>query len=520
MGRLATGKFSVFHSKSGRNLRKSVLLERRMEISVCPRILSPKLYTMVLVVLLPGSCAAAKDYWVSPDIDVTSVVKQISAGDSIILQDGLWHDVELKFERLPGTGKDSIYIRAETAGQVVFTGQSQLRLSGNHVIVSGLVFRNTNGASDVLQLRSHSKRHAHKCRVTDCVFEQTSESESGPESRWLSVYGTKNRVDHCYFGGKRNRGATLVVWVSEGEGEHRIDHNYFGPRPVLGSNGGETIRIGTSDVSDFNCRTLVEDNYFHECNGEAEIVSNKSCENTYRHNVFDACSGALTLRHGHRCLVDSNVFLGRRQRGTGGVRVIGQNHSVTNNYFEGLRGDAERAAICLMNGIPDGPLNGYAPVREASVVHNTFIDCKVTMEIGVGAGHRQSAAPGDCRITHNAFLPDKWPLFRIHAEPFNFLWDSNRHQVGRSDSNQHVQFERVDLRFKRDSDGLMRPTATESICTDVTSAVKKDLDGHPRRDTSLAGCDDPDTPKRSRPSALSTGPTWRESGESGNTSRL
>jgi poly(beta-D-mannuronate) lyase len=345
--------------------------------------------------------------------------------------------------------------------------------------------------------------------LTNCLFEQTSDSDVGIESRWLSVYGTKNRIDHCYFGGKKNRGSTLVVWVAGAVERHRIDHNLFGPRPELGRNGGETIRIGTSDVSELDCRTIVEDNYFHECNGEAEIISNKSCENIYRHNVFDACSGALTLRHGHRCLVDGNVFLGRKKRGTGGVRIIGQEHTVTNNYFEGLRGDAERAAICLMNGVPNGSLNGYAPVRKAIVSHNTFIDCKVTIEIGVGAGESQSAAPVDCRIAHNAFLPDKWPLFRVHAKPAQFVWKANKHQAGRFHEDQLVRFERVDLRFERAADGLVRPTTTESLRTTVASPVRRDLDGNARGDTPLAGCDDPTNLHRQLPSVRNTGPTWR-----------
>ena len=81
--------------------------------------------------------------------------------------------------------------------------------------------------------------------------------------------------------------------------------------------------------------------------------------------------------------------------GTGGVRIIGQGHSVTNNYFEGLRGDAERAAICLMNGVPNGSLNSYAPVRQALIAQNTFIDCKVSIEFSVGSGRTQSAVPTD-----------------------------------------------------------------------------------------------------------------------------
>lgn len=462
----------------------------------------------VLAVGLVTGVAVAKEFRITPSTDVEHLAKQVQAGDSLVLANGLWKDADLKFEQLPGTADAPVRIRAETAGQVVFTGATEFRFSGQYVIVSGLVFRDTDGASDVVQLRTHSQRHAHHCRMTDCVFEQSPESKTGMESRWLSVYGTENRIDHCYFGGKRSRGPTLVVWVGEAAGKHRIDHNHFGSRPPLGRNGGETIRIGTSDVSERNCQTIVEDNYFHACDGESEIISNKSCENIYRRNVFDACSGALTLRHGHRCLVDSNVFLGRTKRGTGGVRIIGRDHVVTNNYFEGLRGDSERAAICLMNGIPNGPLNGYAPVVNALVAHNTFIDCKVTLEIGYGAGSKQSAAPAACRITHNLFCPGKWPLMRRHAELVDSVWRGNKQQrpVRR---DQPVSFELVDVPFERAVDGLLRPTSDQPLRTDIPSPVARDLDGHPRRPRALAGCDDPRTPHRCWPSPANTGPTWK-----------
>lgn len=463
--------------------------------------------TLALLLLLTGITRAA-EYRVSPETDVESLAKRVNAGDRIILKDGVWADAKLKLERLPGTADSPIQIRAETPGKVIFTGKTEFRVSGRFVTVSGLVFRDPQGVSDVFQLRTHSQRHAHHCRVTDCLFEQTSGSPAGTESRWLSIYGTHNRIDHCYFAGKKNRGTTVVVWVAEQAGEHRIDHNHFGPRPELGQNGGESIRIGTSDVSELSSRTVVEQNYFHRCDGEAEIVSNKSCENLYRHNVFEACSGALTLRHGHRCLVDGNVFLGDKQRGTGGVRIIGQGHVVTNNYFESLRGDAERAAICFMNGIPDSPLSGYAPVRGALVAHNTFVDCKVSIEIGVGAGKKQSADPAACRITHNAFLPGKWSLFRAHADPIDFVWEANKHQVGREDDDGPTQFERADLKFARGADGLMRPTEVGVIRSKFKSSISNDVDGHQRSDSTLIGCDDPSTPTRVMPNATNTGPTW------------
>ena len=367
---------------------------------------------------------------------------------------------------------------------------------------------------NVLELRTEAgdaARHCHHCRITECSFEQSAEVETAKETTWFAVYGSNNRIDHCYLGGKRTRGATIVVWVGEEPENHRIDHNHFGPRPELGQNGGETIRMGSSKDSEFNCQTVVEDNYFNQCDGEAELISNKSCENIYRHNVFDECAGTLTLRHGHRCQVDGNVFLGREAGKTGGVRIIGQGHRVTNNYFEGLRGDKERAAISLMNGIPDGPLNGYAPIKDALVAHNTLVDCKVTMEFGVGAGEKQSVAPANCRFINNVFSPGKWGLYRVHAEPVGSVWDGNKLQVGREYDLKLVKVDRVPLGLKRAEDGLMRPADPAELQSDVSlkEEVKNDIDAQPRGDVPIAGCDDPSTSVREFASPANTGPQWR-----------
>ncbi|QDV47627.1 Chondroitinase-B precursor [Stieleria neptunia] len=467
------------------------------------------------VALLLGCLAAllqcpvlGKEFLIEQPSELKSVLRQIAAGDSIVLADGDWQDAKLTFDQLPGTQDAPISIRPQRPGGVVFSGATEFRVSGTHVEVSGFAFVDPAGVSDVVQLRTHSQRLAHHCRITNCSFEQTADSDAGIESRWLSIYGTHNRVDHCYFGGKKSRGTTLVVWVRDVPEHHRIDHNQFGPRPELGRNGGETIRIGTSEVSEFECASVVEDNYFYRCDGEAEIVSNKSCGNIYRHNVFDSCAGALTLRHGHRCLVDGNLFLGRKQRGTGGVRLIGQDHRVTNNYFEGLRGDAERAALCMMNGVPNGALNSYAPVRGALVAHNTFIDCKVSMEIGVGAGKEQSANPSDCQIIGNVLMPLKWQLFRIHADPKDFVWRGNLQQHGKGDRDTFLQFPDVELTLQRAADGLLRPIDARPLRCEVSGVVKNDIDDLPRGATPLAGCDDPATAHRVWASAENTGPTW------------
>ncbi len=159
------------------------------------------------------------------------------------------------------------------------------------------------------------------------------------DTKWVSLYGSHNRVDHCYIRGKTNSGTTLVVWLSDQPNYHQIDHNHYDPRPALGFNDGETIRVGTSDWSMHNSFAVVEENNFEGCSGEIEIISNKSCENVYRNNTFVDCEGTLTLRHGNRCSVEGNFFLGHHKRETGGIRVNREDHKILDNYLEALQGE-------------------------------------------------------------------------------------------------------------------------------------------------------------------------------------
>ncbi|MDC6636593.1 hypothetical protein OEZ81_27000, partial [Leclercia adecarboxylata] len=80
------------------------------------------------------------------------------------------------------------------------------------------------------------------------------------------------------------------------------------------------MRIGTSHDSQSDSRTVVENNWFEQCDGEVEIVSNKSGGNIYRGNVFQDSRGSLVLRHGHGNRVERNVFLGHGKAHTGGGR--------------------------------------------------------------------------------------------------------------------------------------------------------------------------------------------------------
>ena len=103
-----------------------------------------------------------------------------------------------------------------------------------------------------------------------------------------------------------------------------------------------------------NSGTLVESNLFDRCDGEIEIISSKSCENIYRFNTFLDCAGMLTLRHGNRCRVEGNFFLGHHKKGSGGIRIIGEDHIIINNYIEGI----EKGGFWITSGIVNSPLNG------------------------------------------------------------------------------------------------------------------------------------------------------------------
>ncbi len=252
--------------------------------------------------------------------------------------------------------------------------------------------------------------------MTDCAVIGTSGADSSRESRWVGLYGSGHRVDHCTFQGKSGKGPTFVVWLGgENGGRHQIDHNYFGPRERLGKNGGETIRLGDSKTSMLTGECVVEQNLFEKCNGETECISNKSCGNIYRENTFLEVSGALTLRHGNGCIVERNVFLGNGARGTGGIRIIGEDHIIRGNYLERLTGDDARSALCFMMGIPDSPAHRYFQVKRARVENNSLVDCEHPILIGLSDDKNAKLAPVETTIVGNHVSSPKRPIIEARC---------------------------------------------------------------------------------------------------------
>lgn len=468
-----------------------------------------------LIVALLLTLAAPQDglRTASTPRELEEALRASKPGDVVLLAEGDWKDADLLAEA-EGSPERPITVRARTPGRTVLTGRSRLRIAGRHVVVDGLVFWSCDTTKDLIEFRKDPDRPARACRLTACEISGDTSGKDLGENRWVSLYGTDHRVDHCYLAGKANAGATLVVWVSEEPNRHRIDHNHFGPRPRLGKNGGETIRVGTSEVSLRESRTLVERNLFRDCDGEVEIVSNKSCGNVYRHNTFLNCQGALTLRHGNGCVVEGNVFLGDGKKEVGGVRVIGEDHRVFNNYFGGLTGTETRSALCLMNGIPDSPLNGYSQVRRAAVAFNTFVGCRSNLVIG-WVGEKPAGGilpPEDCVFANNVVASPDGELLRVVSAPKSITWERNLFFGAWTPKGAAALT--ADPRLEPGEGGLRRPAEGSPLFGagggDFRYVVD-DVDGQPRHGAPDLGCDQRSTsPVLRRPLApADVGPAWR-----------
>ncbi|HET9571869.1 MAG TPA: polysaccharide lyase 6 family protein [Bacteroidales bacterium] len=376
------------------------------------------------------SIVSAKSIKVGNLTQYNEAVKIVSPGDSIILANGVWKDARLVLKGV-GEKDKNIYLTAETFGQVKLEGQSNLKLSGQWLHISGLVF--VNGYTpdkSVIQFKTSSKDYAYNCKVTNCVIDGYSKLYKDTVDNWLDLWGQKNTIEFCYFGGKTNEGTTLIVCPNDSNSmnnQHWIYRNYFGNRPRLGSNGGESIRIGTSQVCLNSSGTIVEGNFFERCNGEVEIISNKSCDNKFLNNTFYECEGSLVLRHGNRAVVSGNWFIGNGKEYTGGVRVINEGHLIYNNFFYKLTGDEFRSALAIMNAIPDSPLSGYAPVRDVLIANNTFMECTNPWSFCVGFGFRNRIVrPEGVQLVNNIVYSPKAPeLIKSYDTPDGIKLDNN-----------------------------------------------------------------------------------------------
>ncbi len=372
-------------------------------------------------------------YTVDSAADVAALMTGVGAPQAVSGDEIVWENGVYDSESVTLAGVDGITLRAETPGQVVFTGSSFINIGSDDSTVSGFEIQIPDdidpalpddfyNKSNVFQFRAgDNDDHAHNSRISNCRIRdlRTGASYLGGHS-WVVFYGRGNTVDNCNFEGKRSERSLIIIYFytetggSDRGGEHSILNNHFVDRPIANpadddGNEWEIIRIGDSSAVCIDAGILVADNLFEQCDGEIEVVSNKNSANLFLNNTFRDCDGQLTIRQGSDCLIEGNYFIGTGSTKEGGIRVTGEDHVIVNNYFEDLQGTGHRSAISVMAGQLDWDpgndcisVGGYRPVDDVLIAHNTMVDCKRPFEFGSGSNSTRDQAPDNVTLANNA----------------------------------------------------------------------------------------------------------------------
>jgi len=468
-----------------------------MAISVHQRASAVSFFASLGVALFAVSVRAESAYRLLAAGDLAALTNRFEPGDVVLLPNATWTDTTLTF-RGKGTAEKPITLRATEAGRFVLAGKSSLTIDGEWLVVEGVTMKDAGLAdADGITLKG---RHN---RLTASIVDGNTHKHA------VRLFGTRHRVDHCFFAHKTTEGPTLQIEVDAKEPNyHQIDSNHFGYRPPLGRNGGETIRIGYSHQSMSNSRTTVERNLFERCDGEIEIISSKSGENVYRGNTFRECAGMLTLRHGDRNVVDGNFFLGGGKKDSGGIRIIGEDHIVTNNYIEGVT----RGAFWITAGVPNSALNQYFVAKRALIAFNTVVDSAgpyLDLSNGLGGAGR-TLKPEGVVVANNLFAVGAEGQLLAGEEGTGWKWQGN---LASGTSAAHAGVRRAEVKLARGPAGLLRPVAGSEVAGAADGnfpQVRADIDGQPRRGRYDVGCDQAsDQPATQRPLAAGeVGPVW------------
>lgn len=464
---------------------------------------------ILTILFIAASCkdATKNVINVSNETELKEVIENANPGDEIVLINGIWNNVEIRFIG-KGTKEEPIILRAETPGEVFIEGVSDLKFGGEYLIVKGLHFRNGYTPSNsVIDFKINKEQIATNCTVSNCVIDGFNQLNRDKKDHWIEFWGRYNQLNNCYLAGKTNEGPTVRVEIKGNrniKNHHKIINNHFGPRPRKGGPKGETIQLGDSFSSMSPSNTIVANNLFEECNGEVEIISSKTNFNEFRNNVFYKSEGSVVTRHGNYCIIDGNYFIGDTENhNIGGIRIINTGHWITNNYFYNLSGESFRSPLAVMNGIPKSPLNRYNQVTDVLVAYNTYINCKSPWQFGVGTNISQkdvlplseirSARPLRTVVANNVIyneVGDENPIIEHDkADGVKFK--------GNLINNQGVKIKNEE-RFKSSSFELIKVSKNIFIPTNISNEIEpfngfefetisKDLFGNLRENSNSIG---------------------------------
>ena len=324
------------------------------------------------------------EYLIHNEQEFNSISQQLKPGDRVMIANGVYAPWSLIINT-QGTVDRPITIQAETTGKCVFTGdvgQPVFKLTGSYTILRGINFTACNvlkadGRTGVLVELNNSNH----CRLTECSFSQNVVRAQFMPIVIVSGRGEYNQVDHCTFTGNVDNQELQVKVTKETYPVYTlIANNLFKDKNKVswkGTNGGECVQIGQDPVllGAIQSRTMVRENSFIRCNGEPEVISNKSSNNTYIKNYFEDCDGELVMRGGHDCIIDSNTIKG----GNSGIRVNGSGHQITHNNISNVK-----TGIRLMYGMARGKteVGFYIAADDCVIKYNRIENASTGIFIG------------------------------------------------------------------------------------------------------------------------------------------
>ncbi|OGR10392.1 MAG: hypothetical protein A2341_23010 [Deltaproteobacteria bacterium RIFOXYB12_FULL_58_9] len=428
---------------------------------------------------------------------VNSVIAAAQAGDEIVMADGACNNLSIAFNPSEhGTASQPITLRPETPLGVVFTGVSPMSIRKDWLIVDGFKWDGNIFAETIVLVAFVGSSNS--------IFRNNVIVNSGKTDGATGIIrilsGSQNNlITRNRFDALKNTG--IQVWCYAGNCTNTgntISWNHFVNLGDLGiGNAGEVIQVGQgssgSDVgplaSYLPLHTTVEHNLFEDIGITAELISNKTSLNIYRHNTFRNCNDQLVLRAGEEVKVYSNWFFNSR-----GIRIHDRKHMIYNNYLEGSFAPTD-AAIDLYSGNLErenvvAQADIHFPANDVLIANNTIINHGAE---GIYLGHNSGTEfpdgvfwtfdPTGVVIKNNAVVSMSGTALRDRAS-VDTTWAANVTHITQTATAGYVGTGVTQANPQLVTvDGLQRLQSTSVALIDqgeVVAGIADDIFGRPR----------------------------------------
>jgi len=410
-----------------------------------------------------------------------SAINNSDPGDTIVLKNGSYSVSTAVNIPSGGSGTSSapVTIKAETVGGVTLSGSKSFSFSSAHdVVIQGFKFT----TSSTLEIPADSR--AITLSRNEFQLAQTVEHN-------VMVLADDSVIEYNWFHGKTTLGVYLGIdGVSSTDMATgvRVHHNYFSDHNFAASNGGESIRLGTSPRALVVAGATVEYNLFEEANGDPEAISVKSSGNTIRYNTIRSSIGGIVLRHGN----DSSVIGNRIIDGKNGIRIYGNDHEIVNNYVAGLSDDGITVGSGTLRDHYVGEPSTSRTKNDAPDRIRIALNTLVNNGDGIAGETNRTVPPLDVTIVDNIIQGSTGSLADVPLMQ-DFYWRGNILWGSAANGNiPTVGYVRVNPQLSQDAAGTWRigsssPAIDAATQTNHSTWVTDDIDGRARAGVYDAG---------------------------------